>query len=256
MKRLCLFALCVLITTSIGLSYIQKQPVDDRLVIGIAADYAPYISINECGQYEGFDIDIAHALAQQMGKNLELKDLGSMAPLMIALDQESVDMIIWGLTITPSRMKKLAMIHYQGENSITNPLLFWGPAPDNISGLEQMRGKIICVEPSSFQADILTAYPESILLPTERIDDALINIQYGKADAALVDPEIAKKFKAVYPDNITILDIPLPATVQARGMGIAIKQNNHDMIDAVSAAIDQLKADGTIQKYEQKWNLS
>ncbi len=256
MKRIFLFTLCALITASIGLSYIQKRPRSDRLVIGIAADYAPYISINECGQYEGFDIDIAHALARQMGKDLELKDLGSMAPLMIALDQESVDMIIWGLTITPSRMKKLAMIHYQGENSTTNPLLFWGPAPDNINNLEQMRGKIICVEPSSFQADILTAYPEIILLPTERIDDALINIQYGKADAALVDPEIAKKFKAAYQDDITVVDVPLPSTVQARGMGIAIKQNNKNMIDAVSTAVEQLKADGTIQKYEQKWNLS
>lgn len=231
------------------------QPQQNNvLTVGIAAGYAPYVSINELGVYEGFDIDVANALAQQLNKTLVLKDLGSMAPLMIALEQGSIDMIIWGLTITPARLNKLAMIHYQGQNTTTNPLVFWQQIP-TITSLDDMQGKTICVEPSSFQADIVAAYPGITVLPTEKVDDALLNIQYGKADAALLDPEIAKKFKAAYPDQILIVDVPLAQQVQAQGIGIALKKDNHAIIEQVACAVDQLKANGTISKLEEKWKL-
>lgn len=243
--------------TAIGHTIYQSTSCickDKKLVVGIAAGYAPYISINEQGVYEGFDIDVMQAVAQQMGKKLELKDLGSMAPLMIALEQGSVDMIIWGLTITQARTSKFAMIHYQGEPMTTNPLVFWGNVPNDIATLDDMRGKKVCIEPSSIQADIITAYPDIIILPTEKVDDALLNLQYDKADAALLDPEIAHKFKNSY-NEIKIIDIPLPNAMHTQGVGIALKKDDTTMINAISDAVTQLKADGIIKKYEQKWGL-
>src|SRR5207249_4261464 len=68
----------------------------DALVIGTAAGYAPFVSINKQGEYEGFDIDVAQALTKKMGKKLVLKDLGSMTSLFMALEQGSIDAIIWG----------------------------------------------------------------------------------------------------------------------------------------------------------------
>lgn len=256
MKPLYIFvlALCTVSIIYIYTTYTPTPKDNTFLTIGITAGYAPYISINEQGAYEGFDIDVAYALAKQLNKKLVLKDLGSMAPLMIALEQDSVDMIIWGLTITPSRLNKLAMIHYQGENSTTNPLVFWQRIPDGVTTLDDMQGATICVEPASFQADIIAAYPHINILPTEKVDDALLNIQYGKADAALLDPEIAKKFKAAY-DEIKIIDIQLPQQVQALGIGIGIKKDNRVMIDAVASAIAQLKNDGTIKTLEARWNV-
>lgn len=258
MKPLYIFV-SLLFTASILYAFTRcnkaQPPQNNVLTVGIAAGYAPYISINERGAYEGFDIDVVNALAQQLNKELVLKDLGSMAPLMIALEQGSVDMIIWGLTITPARLDKLAMIHYQGESTTSNPLVFWQQAARKITSLDDMQGKVICIEPSSIQADIIAAYPNITTMATERIDDALLNIQYGKADAALLDPDIAKKFKAAYPDQIVIVDVPLPAQVQTQGMGIAIKKNNEAMIKLIHKAVDQLKADGTLSKLETQWNI-
>lgn len=232
----------------------QESQKDQPLIIGIAAGYAPYISINEQGQYEGFDIDIADALATTLNKKIELKDLGSMAPLMIALEQGSIDMIIWGLTITQERLQKLAMVHYQGQNKTTNPLAFWKTIPDNFKTLDDAKDLIISVEPTSFQADILANYPEIITLATEKVDDALLNIQYGKSAAALLDPEIAKKFKAKYPE-IQIVNVPLKESEQALGIGIAIKKNNEKLINEVSRAIDKLKQNGLLKELEMKWNI-
>lgn len=226
-----------------------------QFIVGTTAAYAPFVSINPQGEYEGFDIDVAHALAKQMGKNLVLKDLGSMTSLFTALDQGSIDAIIWGISITQDRLKKVAMIHYQGEITVSYPLIFWKTIPVGIRTISDMKGKIVCVEPTSSQDAVLSKYSLINKLPTEKVDDALLNIQYGKADAALVEPAIAKKFKNKYPE-IKSLDVPLTSEDQVQGVGIVVKQNNAALINRVQEAVKALKSKGIITKLEQKWDIA
>ena len=158
-----------------------------------------------------------------MNRKLNLVDLGSMASLFIALNQGSVDALIWGLSITNERLSKVAMVNYQGETVTSYPLLFWQHIPSNIRSIDDMQGMSVCVEPGSAQEQALQPYAEIRPIYTEKIDDALLNIQYNKADAALVEPVIAKKFKARFPE-IQIIDLQLPSDKQEQGVGIAIKE--------------------------------
>lgn len=226
----------------------------DELVVGMAAGYAPFVSINPEGDYEGFDIDVAHALAETMGKRLVLKDLGSMSALFMALDQGSIDTIIWGLEMTRERMKKVAMIHYQGAVTRAYPLIFWKTIPAGVSSISDMNGKTICVEPASSQEAVLNKYDFITQLPVEKVDDALLNIQYGKADAALIDPAIAKKFKNKYPE-IQILNLQLDPKDQVQGLGIVVKPNNTVLIEQLQKAVDLLQTTGLIERFEKKWEL-
>lgn len=230
-------------------------PQTGRLVVGIAAGYAPFISINAQGDYEGFDIDVAQALAQQMQVPLVLQDLGSMTTLFTALNQDSIDVIIWGLSITQERCEKVAMVHYQGTPTASYQLVFWNTPPTNITSINDMHGTTVCVEPHSAQDAVLRKYPFITPLFTEKVDDALLNIQYGKADAAFVEPAIAKKFKNKYP-NIYVLDVPLSPDDHVQGIGIVIKKDNTLLIDRIQKAIAALKTAGIITQLEQKWDIA
>jgi len=253
-----IISLVLLATSIVGyLLFTQKSSLrnSNELIIGTATGYAPWVSINPQGDYEGFDIDIANALSKQMGKKLALKDLGSMTSLFTALEQGKIDAIIWGMSITQDRLKKVAMINYQGERITSYPLIFWKTIPAGIKSISDMNDKTICVEPASHQADVLDKYYSSIdWLLTERVDDALLNIQYGKADVAFVEPAIAQKFKNKFPE-IQSLDVPLDLADQVAGVGIVIKQNNTEMIMEITKAVATLKESGVIAQLEQKWNL-
>lgn len=227
----------------------------NTLIVGTVADYAPFVSVNAQGELEGFDIDVAKKLAQKMNRELILKDLGSMTPLFISLEQESIDAIIWAISITQERLKRVNFVRYQGENTTAYSLLFWEKIPTDITSIDDMKNMIICVEPTSAQDVVLNKYPFIIKKFSEKVDDALLNIQYGKADAAFVEPAIARKFKARYP-TIQILDVPLDEENQVHGMGIAIKQNNTTLTEEIQKNITELQQEGIIKELEKKWNLS
>jgi len=248
----------VLLAISIGsyFYFTQKNSSQNsnELIIGIAAGYAPWVSINPQGEYEGFDIDFTRALAERMGKKLVLKDLGCMTSLFTALEQGKVDGIVWGMSITKDRLKKFAMVNYQGELVTSYPLMFWKTIPVGITSIVDMNGKTVCIEPTSSQESVLRKYDRISQLPTEKVDDALLNIQYGKADAALVEPAIAQKFKNKFPE-IQILDVRLDDADQVAGVGVVIQKDNSGMINQIAQAVAALKATGVIAQFEQKWNM-
>ncbi len=226
----------------------------DVLTVGIAAGYAPWVSMNEQGEYAGFDIDVIKAVAKLMNKKLKLEDLGSMTSLLMALDQGSIDAVIWGMSMTKERRARYTMIHYQGEAITTYPLLFWKTIPKGVTRLEDMKGKVVCVEPSSAQFTILKKYDGIEQMPTERVDDALLALQYGKADAAFVEQAIAQKFMRKNPE-LKKIDIPLAQSDQELGVGIMLQKAKKELAEKMTAAVELLKKSGTIQAYEKKWGL-
>ena len=176
---------------------------EGTFVVGTASGYAPYVSLNEKGEYEGFDIDIAHRLAEKLNTKLVLKDFGNMPSLLIALQKKKVDAVIWAVSITPERQKAMTMIYYQGENETHLPFLFWKKVPEGIAKIEDFAkqpNRVICVEAGSFQDHILQTYPTLQLRCLDKIADAIMDLKYGKAFATVADSSLVRRLKSQYPE--------------------------------------------------------
>lgn len=260
-KTKLLITLACLVLAGLTGIYLIKQnhtlatPATPTLTIGIATGYAPWVSLNAHGEYEGFDIDVARELAKLLNRKLIFQDLGSMPTLLMALQQNQIDAIMWGMSITPERQHKMNLIHYQGAPETSYPLIFWEKLPENFKSANDLVGQTVCVEPGSSQQHALNHYPSIHQLPVEKVDDALLNIQYNKAIAALVEPAIAKKFQAKFP-QIKTLDLPLPEQEQAQGVGICLNKNSVELAQEINQAVEQLKNQGIISALEQKWGLT
>lgn len=223
-------------------------------VVGTSAQYAPWMSVNEQGEYEGFDNDVAKAVADKMGKKLVLKDLGSMTALFIALQEGSIDAIIWGISITKERLEKVSMIRYSGKEITSYPLLFWGGVPQNIKTIQDLKDMTVSVESGSCQDGALSCYDFINKKYLEKIDDGLLDIQYKKSDALLVEQVIAQKFISKYP-ALGVFDLPLQDEHKVFGVGICIKKDKKELTDSVQKAIKELQKEGAIATFEKKWGL-
>ena len=122
----------------IFLSSVQLFADEEPLVVGTTSGYAPYVSLDQKGNYEGFDIDFAELLAKKLNRKLVLKDLGSMPSLLLALQQKKIDLLIWAVSITPDRMKNMEMVYYQGEKETEMPFLFWKKVPEGVQSIEDL----------------------------------------------------------------------------------------------------------------------
>lgn len=229
----------------------------EPLIVGTTSGYAPFVSINSEGNYEGFDIDLAEMLSKKLDRKLKIKDCGSMPGLMLALKQGKIDLIIWAVSITEERMKNFDMVYYQGPKETKIPIIFWNKIPEGIQSLEDIAKILknnVCVEGGSFQEGVLKSVSGIQLKYMDKIDDAIMDVKYGKSMASTVDHSLVTRFKAQYPE-IKVLELPIPKDLQSLGNGICINKNLPELTAQVRQAVKELTEEGKIAELEKKWKL-
>jgi len=239
-------------------SYALEVQNSQQLCIGTTSGYAPYVSLDEKGAYEGFDIDVAELIAKKLHRKLVIKDCGSMPGLMLALKQKKVDALIWAISITEEREQNMSMVYYHGEVVNDFPVLFWKEIPEGITKIEDLgcdSKKTVCVEAGTCQEAILQKYPGLNVKYVDKITDAIMEIRYGKSLAATADTSLIPRFIAQHPE-IKVVRFPLPSSQHLRGDGICINKENTKLTAEIKAAVEELSREGVIQSLAKKWNLA
>lgn len=259
MNKMVLFVFAVFLA-AYNLIFAQtKEPVENcSLTIGTASGYAPFVSLDERGKYEGFDIDLAGLVAKKLGRSLVVKDLGSMPSLILAVQQGKVDAIIWDIAITKERLSELNLVQYRGKNEETMSFIFWKEVPSDVNtieDLEKLGNEIISVESGTSQDSILKNFPQLKLKYVDKITDAVMDVKYQKSTAAAVDNSLTGMLTGKEP-HLIVKRLPVPAHLQSMGIGIGVAKKNGELTSQIEKAIEELKAEGKVSELELKWNLN
>lgn len=231
----------------------NEKDLQNCLIVGTNSGFVPYESLDNNGQLEGFDMDLANLIAQKLGKKLIIKDM-SFDALIISLAQNKVDLILAGISITKERLKKISMLHYLGEPLKKLPLIFWQIIPENVKNINDLKNidKTICVQSGTIQAEIISKYNFLKIKYLENISDLITEIKYGKSIATVLEPKVFKVLKKNFPE-LKSLDFFIEENFQEFGNGIGIKKDNIILTKQIQNIIDQFKKDKTIEKLEKKW---
>ncbi|MFL6560541.1 MAG: transporter substrate-binding domain-containing protein, partial [Bacillus sp. (in: firmicutes)] len=99
----------------------EKTADQKVLTMATSADFAPFESRDPSGKVEGFDIDLANAIAKELGYKLDIKDM-KFDGLIGALQAKRVDMVLAGMSATEKRKKNVdfsTAYNHSGEMFIT-----------------------------------------------------------------------------------------------------------------------------------------
>lgn len=254
-----LFGIIVSIILGCGFFVIMRTPRKGNcpLVIGMMSGWAPFMVVNDQGNFEGFDVDVAQELGKRLSQEIEIQDIGSLASLLLALEQGSIQCALSGLDITQNRMQKLRMIPYTGTAVTSFFLLFNNNVPQNITcmqDLQRLNSPVICVEPGSSQEKFLDQFPWITTKSLSKIEDMVLDVTYGKSFAMLVEPQVASRLmrKKV---ALAAQEIPIPKAFQTFGMGIALQKKSRDLAQRIEIAVQQMRSDGTLARLEKQWDL-
>jgi len=241
-----------------GIWFYPSAQEDPNIIrIGMMSGWAPFMTVNKYGEFEGFDVDVAQELAQRMGKKIFITDLGALSSLFVALDRNKIDIVLSGLDITQERLKKLNMVSYTGGATQEYALLFYKNIPENITSIEDLKNypnPTVVVEPGVSAEKYLATFDYINKKQIASLVDRVLDLQFGKSLAMLVEPQIAKQLMAKNPE-LRALFVPLPPEFQIYGMGVATKKENQKLADQVQKIISDMKGDKTLKKLEKKWLL-
>lgn len=224
---------------------ITKIKENGKLVVGLSADYAPYefhIMKDGKDQIVGFDIGIAKEIANDMGVDLEIKEM-DFGAIVQSVKSGAIDLGISGLT--PDEKRKEAVdfsdIYYEAEQGI----LINKNNKDSIKSVEDLKGKKVGAQIGSIQAEIANGIEGADVKLLDNVNTLILELKTGKLDALIVELPVSKIATEVN-EELAVADNVIKDS--EGGSAIAIQKGNKDLVDQVNATIKKLKDDGKMDQ--------
>ena len=215
-----------------------------KLTMSTNAAFPPYEMTADDGSFEGIDIEVAAAIADKLGLELQIDDMDFDAALLATQSGKS-DMVMAGVTVTDERQKVMDFSDTYAEG-IQSVIV---PEDSDIASVDDLAGKTIGTQRGTtgyiyctddFGEDSVVAY-----------DDGLTAVQAlnnGQVDAVVIDNAPAKEFVAAN-TGLKILD----TAYAQEDYAIGVAKGNTALLDAINGALEELQADGTLQSIVDKY---
>ena len=224
---------------------------DGKLTVGTSPDFPPFENL-ENDQYVGLDIDLAQALADKLGLELEMKTLqfDAIVPAVAAGGQ--VDLGISGITIDPEREEQVDFSdsYYIDDLSVVAMKANADITADTFADALNQAGVTIAVQSgTTAESYAQENFPNATTQPYGNATDAFAAMQAGQANAVITNKAVgAKMVSESYTDAQVIKEI-----ATGEEYGVAVSKDNSALLDAVNDALAAITDDGTLDSIVNKY---
>jgi len=204
----------------------------------------------------GLDIDLADALAEELGVRAEFINTGFDGSID-ALKVERFDVIMSSMTITEKRSKQIDFVPYF--NAGTDILVPAGN-PKNIAGVEDLSGLTVAAQLGTIQVEQLNAANEAFKAAGEAEIDILTfdlnplaveQLRLGRADAVLADSPVVANDARLSEGELEALGL----AIETAPYGIGLRKGSTELKAAIEDALQKLIEDGTYDDILDEWGL-
>lgn len=213
--------------------------------IGMLVDFPPYGLMNEQNQPDGYDADVAKALAKEMGVKLQLVPVTGPNRIPYLLSGQ-VDLLVASLGITAERAKSVDFSHPYASISIA----VYGKKDLKITKPEELAGQTVAVARASTQDTAVT-----------KVAPPKATIRRFDSDAAALQALISGQVPLLGCSNVCYATIQKLAPnkfdkkfeLSRQVQGIAVKPGEPKLLAWVNTFVDKTAKDGTLNKISEKW---
>ena len=228
------------------LAYIQSN---GKMVIGYTV-YEPMNYTDADGNFTGFDTELATAVCEKLGVEPEFVEI-NWDTKETELAAKSIDCIWNGMTLTDDIMANAACTKAYAKNAQVVVM----KADADYSSTADLVGKTVVAEAGSAGESAISedeSLSQADYVSKSVQTDCLMEVAAGTADAAVLDLTLAT---AMIGEGTDYANLAIKDELNAEEYGAAFRKGS-DAADAVNAAFDELKADGTMQALADKYSLT
>lgn len=215
--------------------------------VGLEGTYPPFNYVNAKGELVGFEVDFAKALAERLGVEAEFVPT-KWDGMLAGLATKRFDVIINQVTITPERKKRYDFTQpytVSGMQIITREEL-----QDQFQGAQDLAGVAVGVGlGTNYQQWLNEHVPEADVRTYQDDPTKLQDLRVGRIDAVINDRLMVGFLLEKSGGGIVAAGEPFAK----QRAGIALRQGNPKLLEALNGAIDDMRQDGTLAEISNKW---
>ncbi len=235
-------------TTTVGESTLDKE----TLIVGLDDAFPPMGYRDENGDIVGYDIDLANAFGEKLGKEIEFQTI-DWTMKETELNAGNIDFIWNGYSITDQRKEQVDFsIPYLKNKQIIITL-----ADSPINTKADLAGKVVGAQSGSTAVDAAKKEPEVVetfkdgdLITYETNNDVLMDLEAGRLDAVVADEILVNYYITKKgPEKFKILE----ENFGEEEYGVGMRKGDTELVETFNKIYEELKADGTVAEISTKW---
>lgn len=221
-----------------------RTAVSGKLIMATNAAFPPYEYI-EGGKITGIDAEIAAAIADRLGLELQIDDM-EFDSITETIKGGKADIGLAGMTVTPDRQEEVdftvsyatgvQVIIVAEDSAITSVDDLFAEGANHIIGVQRNTTGDL------YTTDDIEKKGLGTIDRYSKGADAVQALKTGKVDCVVIDNEPAKAFV----NEVEGLKI-LETEYVTEDYAIAMNKENPELYEAVNNALKALQEDGTIQ---------
>ena len=230
-----------------GTSYATIE--EGVLMVGVEIGYPPMEYFDEDGATPiGFDIELAQALADEMGLELELVDT-AWDGIFAGVDTDKYDVIISSVSWTEERDENYNL----SKTYVANAPVLVVPADSDIADIMDLEGKTVAVQMETTADYLIQEYIEegldTDLRQYEKVINTFDDLKAGRVDAVCTDSVVASYYLGDDAnDYMTVWQ-----SDEAEPICMCLKKGNDELQAQLEEALDSIKASGQLGEIATKY---
>ena len=239
---LMILAIAMLLAAAYACGGTPEEPEPDSmtvqpgvLIMATNAEFPPFEYINDAGEFDGFDVHLAHAIAGVLDLELVIDDM-EFGAIIAAIDTGIADVGIAAMSITEERLETVNFTNPYFETTIVVIV----PEDSDITTIDDLETARIAVQLGT-TSDLIVEWelPDAAITQMNRAPDTILELRAGRVDAIVIDVDVANQFIGDNPD-LVLLD----ENLGYESYGMAINKGNTELLTAINNALQELKASG------------
>ena len=240
-----IFSGCASNESKSALSAIQKK---GKIVVGTASGYYPFEMTDKQGNLVGYDIDVAKAIAKEMGVEVEFQNY-AFSGLIPAMQSNKVDLVIAGMTATDKRRE---VVDFTEPYFVSGQALLINKNYPNVKTWQDLdkTGNVIAVSMGTTADQTATAmFKNATVKKFEGSALAGLELTNGNATAVIHETPWVAIYHRIHPD--TTYAILEPFTTE--NLGIAVPKGNPQLVEWLNKFLTKYKQTEDYNKSYKYW---
>ena len=218
-----------------------------KLVVGIEGTYPPFNFVDDAGNYAGYDIDVATAVAEHIGVEVEFV-MAEWDALLVGIDAGRWDTVIADVTATDERREKY---------DFSDPYLFTGRQvvvktgnEVGLHSLDDIKGKKVATNATNSWASKLEALGAEIV-PIDNTDQCAQAVINGTADFCMFNNIVMGEYLKNHPE--AELEVAFVIDTDVNEVSIPCRKGEERLLAEYNAALKELRESGKLAELSEKW---